>query len=44
VVLYLGTRTNVYRLGTAIKYSRTPLIRKLVIRISNHRDRLGPFG
>jgi len=26
------------------KYSRTPLIRKLVIRIANYADRLGPSG
>ena len=27
-----------------LKYSRTPLIRKLVIRISNNPDRLGSWG
>jgi hypothetical protein len=26
------------------KYGRTPLIRKLVIRIANYPDRLGPSG
>jgi len=27
-----------------VKYSRTPLIRKQVIRTSNYPDRLGPSG
>jgi hypothetical protein len=44
VVLYRDTRTNVYRVSTAKNYSRTPIIRKLVIRISNYPDRLGPSG
>jgi len=33
---------NYRETGRIYNYSKTPLIRKLVIRISNHADQLGP--
>jgi len=41
VVRDLETLTSL-GLATFLRYSRTPLIRTLVIRITNYPDRLGP--